>query len=128
VRGLDGGNLLPDGTSNFSLEILTPNKPNKYHMPSGDKRYSYVRSVFMAGDLKTFSEMFNIVPRSIVATDLGLNYDRFAKKIIKLELLTIRDIRRLAKLTGVGSKDLLALVDDEIEAIVLRKQQTLGLK
>ena len=85
-------------------------------MPSGDIRYKYVRSVWNAGDLRSFAEIFNIVPRSIVATDLGLNYDRFSKKILKPELLTFRDIQRLSRLTDIDPKSIAGLVLDQIEA------------
>ena len=66
-----------------------------------DPRYRYVRSIWIAGDLTSFIEIFNIVPRSIVATSLRLNYERFTKKILKPELLTFRDIRNLSHLTGI---------------------------
>ena len=85
-------------------------------MPSGDIRYKYVRSVWTAGDLRSFAEIFNIVPRSIVATDLGLNYDRFSKKILKPELLTFRDIHRLSRLTDIDPKSIAGLVLDQIES------------
>jgi hypothetical protein len=84
-------------------------------MPTGDIRYKYVRSVWVAGDLTSFRDIFNIVPKSIVAIDLGLNYDRFSKKIIKPELLSFRDIMRLAKLTGIDPKDLAGLVLTDME-------------
>ena len=84
-------------------------------MPDKDHRYSYVRSIWLAGDLKAFIEIFNIVPRSIVANDLRLNYERFSKKIMKPELLTFRDIRNLSLLTGIDFHTLAGLVIRAIE-------------
>lgn len=81
-----------------------------------DQRYKYVRSIWTAGDLKSFAEMFNIVPRSTVATDLGLNYDRFSKKVLRPELLTFREVKRLSGLTGIDFQALAELVIREIES------------
>jgi hypothetical protein len=80
-----------------------------------DHRYKYVRSIWIAGDLKSFAEIFSIIPRSIVATDLHLNYDRFTKKVSKPEMLTYRDIRNLSRLTGIDFKSLSELVVGDIE-------------
>jgi hypothetical protein len=84
-------------------------------MSEKDHRYNYVRSIWMAGDLTSFTEIFNIVPRSIVASDLRLNYERFTKKILKPELLTFRDIKNLSRLTGIDLKTLAGLVIGAIE-------------
>lgn len=80
-----------------------------------DHRYKYVRSIWMAGDLRSFTEIFSIIPRSVVATDLHLNYDRFTKKVSKPEMLTYRDIRKLSVLTGIDFKPLSELVVCDIE-------------
>lgn len=80
-----------------------------------DHRYKYVRSVWQAGDLHSFAEIFNIIPRSVVAADLHLNYERFTKKVIKPETLAYRDIQCLAQLTGIDFRKLSELVIQAIE-------------
>lgn len=80
-----------------------------------DHRYKYVRSIWAAGDLKSFQEIFSIIPRTIVANDLHLNYERFSKKVVKSELLTFKDIRKLSRLTGIDFKALCDLIVQEIE-------------
>lgn len=84
-------------------------------MPAKDQRYKYVRSIWVAGDLTSFAEMFNVIPRSTVATDLGLNYDRFSKKVLNPQLLTYREIWRLSDLTGIDFRSLSELVVSDIE-------------
>jgi hypothetical protein len=83
-------------------------------MKSGDPRYKYVRSIWSAGDLNSFDEIFNLVPRSVVATDLGLNYVRFSKKIMKPELLTLWDMYRLSNVTELDPKVLASLALDNV--------------
>jgi hypothetical protein len=84
-------------------------------MSDKDSRYRYVFSIHKAGDLQSFSEIFNIIPRSTVATDLGVNYDRFTKKIINPELLTYKEVRKLSGLTNIDFKSLSDLVVKKIE-------------
>ena len=68
----------------------------------------------MAGDLKSFAGIFKIVPRSIVASDMHINYERFIKKLGKPELFTLRDVQVMAGLTGI---DFRALSDFMVTAI-----------
>jgi hypothetical protein len=80
-----------------------------------DHRYKYVRSIWLAGDLTSFAEIFNIIPRSVVAADLHLNYERFTKKVLRPETLAYRDIQNLSRLTGIEFKKLSELVIKDIE-------------
>jgi hypothetical protein len=82
-----------------------------------DSRYKYLQSIWKAGDLTSLKDIFGIVPRSIVATDIGLNYGRFSQKVLKPELFTFRDILRLAKYTEIDPKVLAEIVLKDIEAI-----------
>ncbi|TDW97153.1 hypothetical protein EDB95_4995 [Dinghuibacter silviterrae] len=79
-------------------------------MEDKDPRYSYVRSVWKAGDLKSFDEIFRIVPKSIIATDLHLNYERFSTKVQNLRKLSLREIENLSILIGIPFRALLELV------------------
>ncbi len=79
-----------------------------------DRRYRYVKSIYLAGDLRTFGDIFGIVPRSIVAGDIMLNYDRFTRKAGHPELLKYSDMLAISKLTGIPPQDLSALIVDEI--------------
>ena len=81
-----------------------------------DTRYKYVLSVWRAGDLTSLKDIFDMVPRSIVATDIGLNYGRFSQKVLKPELFTFRDLLRLAKYTEIEPKALAEIVLKDVEA------------
>ena len=80
-----------------------------------DNRYSYVKSVWKAGDLNTFDEIFHIVPKSIFAKDLGVNYQRFVLKIGRPERFTFEEMNRIARLLELEPKVLANLVLIAIE-------------
>jgi hypothetical protein len=81
-----------------------------------DPRYKHVRSIWNAGDLQSFSEIFSIIPKSIVSDDLGLNYGRFSKKVHNPELLIFREIILLSELTGVDLQYIVELIVADISA------------
>jgi hypothetical protein len=93
-----------------------------------DTRYKYVQSVWKAGDLTSLKDIFYIVPRSNVAIDLGLHYDRFSKKVNKPEMLQFRDIVSLAKLIDIEPKALADLVLMDIEANKTQPKKTRNVK
>ena len=80
-----------------------------------DSRYEHVKSIWKAGDLNSFSEIFSIIPKTIVCKDLRLNYAPFTKKLKKLELFTFHDILHLSLLIGADFKDIARLLLLEIE-------------
>ena len=80
-----------------------------------DNRYSYVKSVWKAGDLNTFDEIFHIVPKSICAKDLDVNYQRFVLKISHPERFTFEEMNRIARLLELEPKILANLVLIAIE-------------
>jgi hypothetical protein len=85
-------------------------------MPDSDPRYRYVHSIWAAGHLNCFAEIFDIIPKSIVCKDLGINYGRFAKKTNKPGLMTFNDVLRLSDLLHIEQKALAAMVLDQILA------------
>jgi hypothetical protein len=92
--------------------IIAERPKDKYPPGSSHYKYKYIGSVWKAGDIECFPDIFNIVSRSVVALDLRMNYDVFTKKFRSPELFRFREIRQLAKLTGIPFKDLARLVAD----------------
>jgi hypothetical protein len=88
-----------------------------------DYRYSHVKSIWAAGDLKSFNKIFTIVPKYVISDDLGVNYGRFSKKTNDPSLLSMREILELADLTGIEFKSLVALVIMDIEEGALFKSK-----
>lgn len=78
-----------------------------------DYRYAHVKSIWKAGDLTSFSQIFTIIPKYIISNDLGINYGKFNKKTKELHSLTLNELSDIADLTGVPYKDLVDLVLNE---------------
>ena len=81
-----------------------------------DFRYNHVKSIWTAGDLKSFNQIFTIIPRYIISDDLGVNYGRFAKKIDDPLLLSMKEIIQISDLTNVDFRGMVDLVLTDIEA------------
>jgi len=60
--------------------------------------------------MKVFTELFDIVPRSVIVRDTGINYSRLTNKIRGPEKFTVKDILILSQLIGVESRKLYELI------------------
>lgn len=65
-----------------------------------DNRYKAVLSLIQTGEIKTFEQIFNFIPRKVVYTDLGLNYYRFARLVKQPTLFTLKELITLAGFIG----------------------------
>jgi hypothetical protein len=61
-----------------------------------DRRYSTVKVLIETGNIKSFREIFDHIPKSVVYSDLGMNYTRFAKLIESPTLFTLQELITLA--------------------------------
>ena len=80
-----------------------------------DHRYNHVKSIWTAGDLHSFNQIFTIIPKYIISDDLGVNYGRFAKKTHDPCLLNMKEILEIADLTGVPFRSMVELTLIDIE-------------
>jgi hypothetical protein len=80
-----------------------------------DPRYKYVYSVWAAGELTSFAEIFDIVPKSTVAADMGLNYGRFAKRVKHPGMLCFKETQKMAKLLKIDFRALVGLIVNDME-------------
>jgi hypothetical protein len=60
--------------------------------------YDLVRPMFTSGKLKTFSEIFQLVPKTVVANDLGKEKRRFNELIKDPNDLSYQEIRNTRKI------------------------------
>jgi len=74
-----------------------------------DVRYQHVKSIWMSGDLKSFSKIFEIVPKSVVAADLGLHYNSFIRRMSRPDQFLLVDMVGLSDLTGIPIPALIEL-------------------
>ncbi len=75
-----------------------------------DKRYTNVKNLFSAGHIKAFREIFDVIPKSVVARDLGMNNVRFTKLIKNVDRFVVKDVNRIAKLVGVDEQEFMILL------------------
>lgn len=75
-----------------------------------DKRYSALKAYIESGGIKSFTELFDIVPKSIFVRDTGINYVRLTNKINNPEKFTVKDILVLSDLIGADSRKIYDLI------------------
>jgi len=66
--------------------------------------------------MHSFGEIFDIVPKSVVARDLGINNMRFSKLINQPALFSFKDTFRFAALLEVDDMVLISLIYSQIQA------------
>lgn len=90
------------------------NEPLK---PSGqDYRYAHVQSIWRVGDVKSLHDMLEIIPRTIVAKDLGWHYHTFLHRVDNPELFTLEHLIALSRLTGIEVSAMMEIVVADILA------------
>lgn len=75
-----------------------------------DKRYTTVKNLISGGYIKSFEEIFDTIPKSVVYLDLGMNNTRFNSLVENVELFLLKDIFRIAALFEVDEKIILDLI------------------
>lgn len=87
-----------------------------------DVRYKTVRIVMAAAEIKTFKDIFKIIPKSIVAKDMHTNNNRMERLINNPDGFTLAEINVLAKLFGCEYNKLRDLVEKGAGLVVEVKQ------
>ncbi len=80
-----------------------------------DPRYKTLKVMIETGNIPSLEEIFNIVPKTVVAADLGINYTRFLARVSKPAEFTLDELIRLAKLIEVDNKTFVNLILTDIE-------------
>jgi hypothetical protein len=56
-----------------------------------DKRFSIAAKLIRTNEIKTFSEIIDIVPKTVVAKELGINPERFNRLLATIDLFVVKD-------------------------------------
>jgi hypothetical protein len=82
------------------------------------KRYSYKTLKVMIGtnNSKSFEEIFNVIPKTVVAVDLGIHYTRFLTKVRKPEDFMLKDLIKLSSLMDADPELVIRLALKGIES------------
>ncbi len=79
-------------------------------MMAKDRRYTTVRNLISAGYIKTFREMFDTIPKSVVARDLGMNNARFTRLMDNVDQFSLKELFIIASFLEVEEMVILNLV------------------
>ena len=84
-------------------------------MTKRDPRYDKVRKLIELEVLTTFREIFEFVPKSVVARDLCMNSARFTKLMYHVDRFILKDLFSIAHLIGISEQRILRLVMDQFD-------------
>lgn len=79
------------------------------HVNMKDKRYLKVRKAWEDNQLRTFGELFKIIPEETVCEDLGLDMRQFNRILTEPASLSVAQIMRLSSLTGIPSPSIFTM-------------------
>lgn len=75
-----------------------------------DRRFKTVNNLIAGGYITTFREIFDTLPRSVMAKHLGKNNIAFSKRIDNPDEFTLNEITRMAAILEVEERVMLDLV------------------
>ena len=75
-----------------------------------DRRYTTVRNLIAGGYVKSFREIFDTLPKSVVAGDLHINNNRFTRLMENVHEFTLEDLFMIASLLEIENSKMLELV------------------
>lgn len=79
-----------------------------------DKRFNTVGKLIRANEINTFSEVIDVIPKTVLAIELGINPERFNRLIANIDLFVIKDLVKLAELLEVETIAVLQLISNEL--------------
>jgi len=65
------------------------------------------------GRIKSFTDIFLYLPKSVLAADLGKNLKRFNELLLHVEGFTIKDLVIMSNLCGLSRMEMFRLIDEE---------------
>lgn len=83
-------------------------------MRSKDARYLIIKPMLLDGNIQTFLDIFQFIPPSIVASDLGKRGPRFTELMNGLEDFTLKELLTLARLFRLTRAEMFQLIDNQL--------------
>lgn len=75
-----------------------------------DPRYKNVKNLISGGYITAFREIFGVIPKTVVARDLGMNNTRFSRLIVNVDKFVLKDLFLIASFIEVDEQTLINLV------------------
>lgn len=83
-------------------------------MGSRDVRYQTIKPMLNEGSIKTFSDIFKFIKKSVVAADLGKRTTRFSELIERVEEFEVKELLMIARLCNLTIAEMFKLVEAEL--------------
>lgn len=65
------------------------------------------------GRIKSFTDIFTYLPKSVLAADTGKNLKRFNELLLHVEGFTVKDLIIIGNLCGLSRIEMFRLIDEE---------------
>ena len=80
-----------------------------------DKRYATVKNLITGGYIKSFSEIWDTLPKTIVARDLKKHHQTFSKLISSPEKIRFEEAIEIASLIEIEGIHIINLIYSQID-------------
>ncbi|MBS1604422.1 MAG: hypothetical protein JST42_17285, partial [Bacteroidetes bacterium] len=81
-----------------------------------DARYKLVRFRFNEGKIKKFSDIIDLVPKSIIADDLGKKKERFNQLIEHPEEFTVKELSLIGRFCGLTLPEMFQTIEEDCKS------------
>lgn len=88
-----------------------------------DKRYRTVKHLIESGHITEFREIFDTIPKTVVAEDMGTNYKRLLRLVENVDQFKVADLYSLAGMFEVDKLAIMKLVIKQSENKVAAKKK-----
>lgn len=79
-----------------------------------DNRYNAVRTLIKAREIKKFTDIFEIIPVTIVSQDAGIHKNTLYRKVKLPNLLTMDEVLSLARAFEIEVPDIIPVIVQSI--------------
>lgn len=80
-----------------------------------DKRYEGLKALIQSGAIKTIGAIFDYIPKSVVAGDLGVNWSHLSKRLASPENFTYKEAGKLADLIEIDIITISQLIVEQMK-------------
>ena len=78
-----------------------------------DKRYNTLKKLIDSSCITNFSELLDVIPKTVIARDLSIHHKTFNSLLNNLDRFMLKDIYRIASLIEVDKWEVLKLFVNE---------------
>lgn len=88
-----------------------------------DPRYPTIKPMFDQGRIKSLTDIFIYIPKSVLAEDMGKNLKRFNQQLHNPENFSIKDLIIIGNLCGLSRMEMFHLLNAEFDIRDQAKQK-----